>query len=186
MLLGLLDFDSLERVYSCRFLNPFCRHTPKLLYSQTPTFNATPVVEEILNACRREVECTLYLDLGFNDGGGKLGRRTRRRMVLLVSFQLTTSLETLPGQGGTNSRVVTGMYKTLNAEHKQQYLAVYWYTAKDQNKPMDAAEKRRNCHGRLRFIFHIIFLDLLTRSFHISKILCNRRPSGYPGQRQPR
>ncbi|GJJ09337.1 hypothetical protein Clacol_003559 [Clathrus columnatus] len=91
--------------------------------SQTPTFNAHPVVEEILNACRRDIDCTLYLDLGFNDGG-----------------------EMLPLQGGTNSKVITEMYTTLNAEGKQGNLKVYWYTAKDQNKPIDAADKRRNCH----------------------------------------
>lgn len=55
----------------------------------------------------------------------------------------------LPGQGGTNSRVVADMYKTLNAEGKGKYLKVYWYTAKDQEMPIDAAEKKRNCHGRL-------------------------------------
>jgi len=81
------------------------------------------VVEEILNACRRGVECTIYADLGFNDAG-----------------------ENLPMQGGTNSKVVADMYKALNTENKQQYLNVYWYTAKDQVKPIDAIEKRRNCH----------------------------------------
>jgi len=95
----------------------------KKIFIQTPTFNAEPVVKEILDACRRGVECTLYLDLGFNDGG-----------------------EMLPGQGGTNSKVVADMYKALNAEQKQQFLKVFWYTAKDQERPMDAAEKRRNCH----------------------------------------
>jgi hypothetical protein len=54
----------------------------------------------------------------------------------------------LPFQGGTNSKVVAEMYATLNKEHKQQHLKVYWYTAKDQDKPIDAAEKLRNCHGK--------------------------------------
>ncbi len=35
-----------------------------LLRSQTPDFNAEPVVEAILDACRRDVECTLYVCLG--------------------------------------------------------------------------------------------------------------------------
>ncbi|KAF8515685.1 hypothetical protein BU17DRAFT_76795 [Hysterangium stoloniferum] len=99
------------------------RLAKKTIFIQTPTFNAEPVVKEILDACRRGVECTIYVDLGFNDGG-----------------------EMLPFQGGTNSKVVAGMYKMLNEEQKQQYLKIYWYTAKDQDKPIDAAEKRRNCH----------------------------------------
>ena len=32
--------------------------------SQTPTFNASPVVPATIDACRRGVEVTLYLDLG--------------------------------------------------------------------------------------------------------------------------
>ncbi|KAF8573891.1 hypothetical protein K439DRAFT_1373981, partial [Ramaria rubella] len=95
----------------------------KNIFIQTPTFNAVPAVKEILDACRRGVEVTIYVDLGFNDGG-----------------------EMLPGQGGTNSKVVAEMYKVLNADQKQQFLKVYWYTAKDQEKPIDASEKRRNCH----------------------------------------
>jgi len=95
----------------------------KSIFIQTPTFNAEPVVKEILDACRRGVECTIYVDLGFNDGG-----------------------EMLPFQGGTNSKVVAEMYEILNKEQKQQHLKVYWYTAKDQDKPIDAGERRRNCH----------------------------------------
>jgi len=40
----------------------------------------------------------------------------------------------LPGQGGFNSKAVADMYKTLNAEGKQRYLKIYWYTAKDIKK----------------------------------------------------
>ena len=65
--------------------------------------------------------------------------------MLLTRLQFL--LEMLPGQGGTNSKVVADMYTTLNAEKKQEFLKVFWYTAKDQEKPIDASEKRRNCHG---------------------------------------
>lgn len=41
------------------FLPPPC--------SQTPTFNAAPVIPAALDAVRRGVEVTLYLDIGFND-----------------------------------------------------------------------------------------------------------------------
>jgi hypothetical protein len=53
----------------------------------------------------------------------------------------------IPFQGGTNEEVVNKMYKDLNAKGKAEHLKVYWYTAKDQLKPMNAAEKKRNCHG---------------------------------------
>ena len=33
-------------------------------FSQSPTFNASPVIPAVLDACRRDIECTLYLDLG--------------------------------------------------------------------------------------------------------------------------
>lgn len=50
-------------------------------------------------------------------------------------------------QGGTNETVIHGMYQKLNAEGKQGNLKVYWYTAKDQTKPISATAKERNCHG---------------------------------------
>jgi hypothetical protein len=53
----------------------------------------------------------------------------------------------IPFQGGTNEEVVNKMYKELNAKGKAENLKVFWYTAKDQSKPMNAAEKKRNCHG---------------------------------------
>jgi hypothetical protein len=41
---------------------------------QTPTFNATPVVEAALDAVRRGILVEIYADLGFNDevSGGVL------------------------------------------------------------------------------------------------------------------
>jgi hypothetical protein len=97
-----------------------------LVHSQTPTFNAAPLIPATLEACRRGIEVTLYLDLGFNDQG-----------------------EQIPFQGGTNEMVVHGMYTTLNKEKKEheKNLKVFWYTGKDQHRPISAAAKKRNCHG---------------------------------------
>jgi hypothetical protein len=62
------------------------------------------VVEGVLNAVKRGVECTLYIDVGFNDGG-----------------------EALPGQGGTNEEVTKKMFAQLTDEEKER-LRIYWYT----------------------------------------------------------
>lgn len=58
----------------------------------------------------------------------------------------------IPFQGGTNEEVVHKMYKRLNGEGNgaEKHLKVFWYTAKDQTKPLDAAIRKRNCHGTLR------------------------------------
>jgi phosphatidylserine/phosphatidylglycerophosphate/cardiolipin synthase-like enzyme len=97
----------------------------KSVFIQTPTFNASPIVSSALDACRRGVQVTLYLDLGFNDQG-----------------------EMIPFQGGTNEEVVHKMYRRLNREGKgaEKHLEVFWYTAKDQTKPLNAALRKRNCH----------------------------------------
>jgi hypothetical protein len=93
--------------------------------SQTPTFNAKPIVAEVLNAVRRGVLVELFLDLGFNDQG-----------------------EMAPFQGGTNEDVVERMYKELReSKGAEENLKVYWYTGKDQNVPVNAALKTRNCHS---------------------------------------
>jgi len=101
------------------------RYAKRKVMIQTPTFNASPIVPAALAACRRGVEVVLYLDLGFNDGG-----------------------EMIPFQGGTNEQVVTKMYRILKDEKKghEKNLKVYWYTGKDQIKPLNAKVKQRNCH----------------------------------------
>jgi hypothetical protein len=99
------------------------RLAQRTIFIQTPDFN-NAAVEPILDACRRGVECTLYVDLGYNDGG-----------------------EMLPRQGGTNSKVMATMAQTLKKEGKLQFLKAHWYTAKDRDRPVDAAAKERNCHG---------------------------------------
>ena len=44
--------------------------------------------------------------------------------------------------------VVHRMYRKLNAEKKghEKNLKVFWYTGKDQHRPISAAAKKRNCH----------------------------------------
>ncbi len=58
----------------------------------------------------------------------------------------------IPFQGGTNEEVVHKMYRRLNDEGNgaEKHLEVFWYTAKDQTKPLNAAVRKRNCHGTLR------------------------------------
>jgi hypothetical protein len=80
------------------------KYARRTVFIQSPTFNAVPVVEGVLNAVRRGVECTLYIDVGFNDGG-----------------------EALPGQGGTNEEVTKKMFAQLTDEEKER-LRIYWYT----------------------------------------------------------
>lgn len=118
------------------------KYAKKHVFIQSPTFNAVPVVEGVLNAVRRGIECTLYIDVGYNDGG-----------------------EVLPGQGGINEEVSKRMFAQLNEEEKER-LKFYWYTGelhrrqmitsssdcngfstgKDQIKPINASAQKRNCH----------------------------------------
>ncbi|KAI6098106.1 hypothetical protein F5141DRAFT_1146679 [Pisolithus sp. B1] len=104
------------------------KYANKKVFIQSPTLNARPVVEGVLKAVRRGVECTLYIDVGFNDGG-----------------------EALPGQGGTNEQVAKRMYGELD-EHEKPRLRMFWYTGKDQTKPINASAKKRNCHIKLMVI----------------------------------
>ncbi|GFZ43593.1 hypothetical protein JCM24511_01313 [Saitozyma sp. JCM 24511] len=97
----------------------------KSVFVQTPTFNATPVVEAALDAVRRGVLVEIYADLGFNDEG-----------------------ELLPFQGGTNEMVASYMYDHLTQSEKEK-LKIYWYTGKDQLTPLNAKDKSRNCHVKL-------------------------------------
>ncbi|GMK55205.1 hypothetical protein CspeluHIS016_0202610 [Cutaneotrichosporon spelunceum] len=100
-----------------------CRYAQHKVFIQTPTFNARPLVRAVKHACRRGVEVILFLDLGFND------------MAESIMFQ-----------GGTNEQVVDRLYKKLSKEGNSQYLKVYWYTSKDQIRPLNAIIKQRNCH----------------------------------------
>ncbi|ORX36040.1 hypothetical protein BD324DRAFT_629933 [Kockovaella imperatae] len=105
------------------------------VFIQTPTFNATPVVQAALETCMRCVTVEIYADLGFNDEG-----------------------ELLPFQGGTNQMVVNAMYDKLPDTHKQ-YLEWYWYTGKDQKAPLNAKDKSRNCHVKLMIVDEQIIIQ---------------------------
>jgi len=103
-------------------------YAEKKVFIQTPTFNAAAVVEATLAAIRKGKEITLFLDLGFNDGG-----------------------EALPFQGGTNEVAVAKMFKDLEPEQRK-LLRVFWYTAKDMCRPINASKKQRNCHVKIMII----------------------------------
>jgi len=98
------------------------------VFMQTPTFNAAPVVEGTLAAVRRGIEVTIFVDLGFNDGG-----------------------EALPFQGGTNEVVVAKMFKDLEPAQRK-LLRIFWYTGKDMCRPINASKKQRNCHVKIMII----------------------------------
>ena len=67
----------------------------------------------------------------------------------------------IPFQGGTNEQVVHKMYKILRREGKHKNLRVYWYTAKDQSRPIGAMLKKRNCHGKCILIeSHMLSHDI--------------------------
>lgn len=104
------------------------RHAKRQVFIQTPTFSAGPVVEGVLGAVRRGVECILYVDVGFNDGG-----------------------EALPLQGGTNEEVVRKIYAQMTEDEKDR-LKFHWYTARDQVKPINAHLQQRNCHVKLMIV----------------------------------
>ncbi|GAA5877151.1 hypothetical protein JCM3774_003316 [Rhodotorula dairenensis] len=105
------------------------RYAEKNVFIQTPTLNASPIVRGVIEACstggpqRQGIEVTLFLGLGFNDKG-----------------------ESIPFQGGTNEQVVFRLYGHLRKLRKEHNLHVYWYTGKDQIRPLNAIHKSRNCH----------------------------------------
>ncbi|GAA5992282.1 hypothetical protein JCM11641_001161 [Rhodosporidiobolus odoratus] len=105
------------------------RYAEKNVFIQTPTLNARPLVRGIIEACSKGgrngqgIPITLFLCLGFNDKG-----------------------ESIPFQGGTNEEVVFRLYAALRAVGKEGNLHVYWYTGKDQIRPLNALAKSRNCH----------------------------------------
>ncbi|CDZ96759.1 Phospholipase D/Transphosphatidylase [Phaffia rhodozyma] len=122
---GLPGHQNLRTPQNAAWLGAF-RFARKKIFIQTPTFNARPAVEAALDACRRGIEVTLYLGLGFNDKG-----------------------ESIPFQGGTNQEVAIRMYRQLNKERKAELLKIFWYVGKDQSRPLNAAIKQRNCHIKL-------------------------------------
>ncbi|KIK92965.1 hypothetical protein PAXRUDRAFT_829483 [Paxillus rubicundulus Ve08.2h10] len=81
------------------------KYARKNVFIQSPTFNAVPVMEGVLNAVRRGIECTLYIDVGFNDGG-----------------------EVLPGQGGIKRRSLQADVCSAqrSRETETKVLLVHW------------------------------------------------------------
>ncbi|CAM4798953.1 unnamed protein product [Rotaria magnacalcarata] len=102
------------------------RYAKKSIFIQSPTLNASPAIDGIIAACRRGVVVTIWLGLGFND--------------LVEGFGTF--------QGGTNEHVVKKLYKKLRDGNDGaiKYLQVYWYTGKDQTRPLHFSQKQRNCH----------------------------------------
>jgi phosphatidylserine/phosphatidylglycerophosphate/cardiolipin synthase-like enzyme len=96
----------------------------KEVFIQSPVFNASPVVQAVLEACKRGVTVTLYIGLGFNDFAEGI----------------------VPFQGGTNDSVRQRLMSELSKEDKAQFLKWHWYTAKDQNAPLRFENQSRNCH----------------------------------------
>jgi hypothetical protein len=88
------------------------RYAKKSIFIQSPTLNASPAIDGIIDACRRGIIVTLWLDLGFND--------------LVEGFGTF--------QGGTNEHIVKKLYKKLRDENDgtERYLEVFWYTGKGE------------------------------------------------------
>jgi phosphatidylserine/phosphatidylglycerophosphate/cardiolipin synthase-like enzyme len=108
---GAADMKSVHVPQNEAFLSAF-RNAKRTVFIQTPDLNAKPLSEAILAACRRGVDVTYYVCLGYNDTG-----------------------ELLPFQGGTNEMFAHGLYKELD-EAGRKHLFVYNYVAKDQTQPI--------------------------------------------------
>uniref|UniRef100_A0A8H8CGC6 PLD phosphodiesterase domain-containing protein n=1 Tax=Psilocybe cubensis TaxID=181762 RepID=A0A8H8CGC6_PSICU len=124
---GAIEYTDVNNPQDIAWLAGF-HYAKQKVFIQTPTFNAAAVVEATLAAVRRGIEVILYINLGYNDGG-----------------------ESLPFQGGTNEVVVAKMYTELE-EKEKDLLKVYWYTAKDMCRPVNARKKQRNCHIKLMIV----------------------------------
>lgn len=98
------------------------------IFIQTPDLNAKPLLPAIISACKRGVEVTYYVCLGYNDGG-----------------------ELLPGQGGTNEMAAHYLYSHLQPEERQ-HLKVHYYVAADQDHPIHNNFKQRSCHIKLMIV----------------------------------
>ena len=84
------------------------------LHSQSPTFNATPVVDACIAACLRGIEVTLYLDLGTSF----INSSNISNEVITSHTGFNDLGEMIPFQGGTNKEVISNVYKDLNAKSK--------------------------------------------------------------------
>ena len=73
----------------------------------------------------------------------------------------------IPFQGGANEVVINQMYQTLNKESKAGNLKVYWYTARDRERPISASAKERNCHGECRQVFMEFVTDAIKQFYPV-------------------
>jgi phosphatidylserine/phosphatidylglycerophosphate/cardiolipin synthase-like enzyme len=96
----------------------------EIVFIQSPVFNASPIVEAVLETCKRGVTVILYIGLGFNDFAEGI----------------------VPFQGGTNDTVRGRLMTELSKLNKQQYLKWHWYVAKDQKAPLRFEKQSRNNH----------------------------------------
>ncbi|KAI1356249.1 hypothetical protein F5Y01DRAFT_309662 [Xylaria sp. FL0043] len=104
------------------------RNAQRSVFIQTPTLNAAPLIPAIVAACERGIDVYCYVCLGYNDAG-----------------------EMLPMQGGHNDKIANQLYTTLSPAGRQR-LHWYWYVAKDQTRPIPAAQKKRSCHIKLMIV----------------------------------
>ncbi|KAI8624312.1 phospholipase D/nuclease [Xylariaceae sp. FL1651] len=101
------------------------RNAERNVFIQTPNLNAEPLVPAIKEACERGIDVFCYVCLGYNDSG-----------------------EMLPMQGGHNEKIAHQLYTSLSVAGRQ-HLRWHWYVAKDQTRPIPAAQKKRSCHIKL-------------------------------------
>ncbi len=94
------------------------------IFIQSPVFNAWPLFQAVVDACKRDVIVELWTDLGFND--------------------LAEGL--IPFQGGTNVQFAEKLFTALIALGKDHNLHYHFYTAKDQIAPQRFDDQTRNCH----------------------------------------
>jgi hypothetical protein len=113
----------------------------KYVFIQSPVFNASPIVEAVLDACKRRITVTLYVGLGFNDFAEGI----------------------VPFQGGTNDDVRKRMQEELVKAGKQQFLKWHWYVAKDQNAPLRFEKQSRNCHVKFLQVDGQVAIQGITR-----------------------
>lgn len=104
------------------------RNAQQSIFIQTPDLNAKDLLPAIVSACKRSIEVTYYVCLGYNDTG-----------------------ELLPGQGGTNEMAAHNLYSQLDTREKA-FLKVFFYVAADQDHPICNSFKQRSCHIKLMIV----------------------------------
>ena len=104
------------------------RNAERTVFIQTPDLNAEPLLPELVAACKRGIQVTYYVCLGYNDAG-----------------------ELLPFQGGTNEMVADKLFQDLSGDEKLN-LHIGYYVGKDQTKPIHNKFKSRSCHIKLMIV----------------------------------